>query len=217
MKRSLILLLMASPCFAGPSVTILGGGAFPLSDIEIEGAGSDKIGSSGGAFGVQVMVPVTDQLSVGGDFLASDLGAKTSDALITGLHSDYHLHANTFLVGAKLASKRDKIEPFLFGGLGIHSTSMVADLSPMPGLAWADTGTTEARRVIDDSATGFAMALALGLDYYVTPSLSLGAEARYEYLAKTDFETVPISGAGTATIQGNTSAIALLIRAAVHF
>jgi opacity protein-like surface antigen len=183
----------------------------------VDGAGSDRIGSNGGAVGVQVMFPVTENVSVGGDFLASDLGSKTSDALITGLHTDYHVHAKTFLACAKLASKRDKIEPFLFGGLGLHSSSMLADISPMSGLAWSDTGTTETRRVIDDSTMGFAAAMALGLDYYMSDKLSLGAEARYEYLAKTDFTSSNIAGAGTATISSNTSAIALLVRASIHF
>jgi hypothetical protein len=218
--RWLIVLILATPCFAGPTVTVLGGGSFPTSNIKIEGGGEERIGDAGGAAGIQLMVPVDDLISVGVDFLSNNFGEKTSDALLPPFHADYKFHSNVFLVGARLAMPdKEKFRAFVFGGLGLHNTSAWADLSPTTGFVWADTGTTEKRRIFDGSATGFAGALSVGFDYSVSSIISIGTEARYQYLAQTNFTTNSISSVVSTVgeIKGDSSAFALLLRLSMRF
>jgi len=220
MKNGLLLLFLAGPCFAGPTVTLLGGGAFPLSDIKIEGTGSERIGEAGGAGGIQVLVPINDRIGVGLDYLANNFGEKTSDALLPPFHADYKFHSNVVLVGARLSmSDKEKFRPFIFGGMGFHSTSLWADLNPTTGFVWSDTHTTEKRRIVDSSSTGFAAAFAGGFDYSVSSVVSIGAEARYEYLAQTNFTTKSISAVTSTVgeIKGDSSALAILARLSLHF
>jgi len=219
MKQALIILMLASPCFAGPSVTLLGGGTFPMSKIEIEGGGKDDIGKSGVAAGIQLMVPVHERISVGFDFLNHNFGEKTSDVLLPPTRATYQLDSRTFLAAGRLDFPHEKIRPFIFLGLGFHSSSMEADLEPTAGLAWSDTGTTEKRRIIDDSGTAFASALALGADFSVSSAAYIGFEARYSYFGKTTFHTRSISATSSTVgeIEGDTSSIDLLARLSFRF
>jgi opacity protein-like surface antigen len=218
-KKFIALLFLAGPCFGAVNVSLLGGGAFPLSDLEIEGGGSEKIGESGGAIGVQLMVPIDEQISVGFDFLNQAFGEKKSDSLIPTARTTYQFSSRTFLAGVRYTMKKEKWHPFLFGGLGVGYLSGTADLEPAAGYIWSDTGTAEKRKILDDSGAAAAVALAFGADYAVTPRFSFGAEGRFSYIGKTTFTTRSISTTTSTVgeIKGNSSSFALLARGTLHF
>jgi len=223
MKKVMLLLLLAGPCFAKVNVSILAGGAFPTGKLEVSGAGDDDTGGGGGAVGGQIMVPIDQTWSAGFDVLANDLGKRSTGKLLAPAPgtTEYQVRTLTLLAGARAQSKAmiADLQPYLFGGVGLHRTNTWADVSPNAGFVWADTGTTEKRRALDDTKTGFAAAVAIGADAKISPSVSLGLEGRYSYLAKSTFQSRSISAflpAGT-DVKIDPSSFDVLARLTLHF
>lgn len=219
MKRTIaLLLLLSTPCFAKVDISIMGGGAFPTGEVKA-GDNKDDMGKAGGAAGLQVMVPVTDQFSVGIDILNHTFGEKTSDTVLPGTRATYKFNAASFLLGGRLQLPKDKLRPYIFAGMGLGQSSGWADIQPNPGLIWTDTGTAEKRRILDDSGTAFAAAGAIGLDCFLNDLFSLGIESRYTYIGKTTYTTNSISRVVSTVdkVEADPSVFSLLVRASLHF
>src|SRR5205807_1809862 len=106
------------------------------------------------------------------------------------LNSTVSSKSTVVLAVAKYSIVPDgKILPYLLAGFGVHDSSLKFDASPVPGLVWANTGTTESRTLADDSGSSYAFALGTGLDIPINDKVFLGAEVRYQYLGSVTYNT----------------------------
>jgi len=226
MKKLMAMMMLCVPCYAGPTLTILGGGNFPASNIDVGGR-SVPAGDPGLAGGAQIMFPVSESVSAGFDYLYNDFGEKSDPAFfqvtpgVPAAGIDYHLHSQVFLAGLRLSPPigEEKARLFFFGGLGFHRTSATGDATLQPGYFWTDTGTSETRQIVNDSSVNFAAAAGLGIEREITDLVSIGIEGRYQFMKSAKFQTVPVSTVIplTTTIEGNVSDVALLARVSYRF
>lgn len=60
----------------------------------------------------------------------------------------------------------DTVQPYVLAGLGTARSWTVIDSQPRPGFVWSDTGTDEARRLVDGRAWTPAGTARLGLEFW---------------------------------------------------
>jgi hypothetical protein len=151
--------------------------------------GRDEEAADGGpAGGGQYVYYLHASPGIGIGFDISHTGLKDHSAsqVFPNLDSNSNFKPTTFLAIGKLAYPRGMFRPYLLGGIGLHSTDMLLELTPN-NATWADTGTTETRRVIDGSGNGFAAALGVGLDWFPIETLFFGLELRTTYLGSSGY------------------------------
>jgi hypothetical protein len=146
----------------------------PLDTISLSGTsggGTASDGIAGPLFGVQYLYHATPQAAWGLEFHYYDREATDSPNLLPNAES--HVFGNSLLMMGVLKfslTDRGDVRPFVLLGAGAHETYTAIDAHPFGGFAWADTGTAETRRIVDDNAVGLAGSVRLGLDFgYVGP------------------------------------------------
>jgi hypothetical protein len=158
------------PLFDPPqqALSIDFGLAAPLNDVNFSaiGGGSASNGDVGPLIGFQYLYFTSPRVGWGGEFHYCARSTTDSPGLLAS--SDSHVFGDTLLLlGVMKYSlvERGSVRPYVLLGAGAHRTSTTIDARPMPGFAWSDTQTDERRRLVDDSATGFAGSARLGLDF----------------------------------------------------
>ena len=143
------------------------GAADPLSRVRLSGSGGGSAadGEAGLSTGLQYLHYPTPRAGFGLAVRWYDRAAARSSDLLPA--SDARVYGDTFLVmgAAKFVlSERGWTRPYALLGAGAHWTSMEIDARPRQGAVWADTGTSEQRRLVNDAQWGPAFSASLGLD-----------------------------------------------------
>lgn len=178
----------------------------PLSDVdfgEIRG-GRASNGDVGPFIGFQYFYSQTPRLDWGAEFDYADRTGTTSPGLMPNALSSVSGDTLLFLGLLKYRlTDRGRVRPYALVGAGAHRTSTTIDAQPNPGFVWNDTQTDETRRLVDDSAWGFAMSARLGLDFgFAEPSV-FSLEAGWTQLASASDHAAPAGSAlGLSGVSG---------------
>ena len=167
----------------------------PLSGVGFNGTAGGGSGSNGGtgpAFGLQYIYESSSRVGWGLEFHDYERGAADSSNLLPS--AETRVFGETLLLlGVVKCSLTDRggVRPFALFGAGAHRTTTTIDAEPLPGFGWPDTRTGEARRLVDDSAVGFAASARLGLDFgFADPSV-FSLEAGWTLLTSASYRATP--------------------------
>jgi len=116
-------------------------------------------------------------VAVGVDALGSPNGTFHSDELIGGVNTEARMKSTVVMAVAKLAFPRGTFRPYLFAGLGGHSSSLFLSGQPQAGVAWANGG-SDTRVLVDEHKTSVAIGYGIGLDAFLNENFFLGLELR---------------------------------------
>jgi len=165
------------------TIAVIGGFSGSGSTYDYEPGHSQPVTGGGGAFGAQYMYYLKDSpaIAIGADILSSPNGDRSDDDLLAGYDTTQRLKSVAGLVVARLSFPRGFFRPFIFGGMGAHSSSQKLMARPRSG-SWPGGG-NEVRALIDEDATSFALGAGVGFDLFFTESLFLGSEIRGTWLA----------------------------------
>src|SRR5438552_3130223 len=194
----------------------------PLSEIDLTnvGGGKSKAGAPGFSGGFQYLNHVTPALGLGADFNLSNTGEAKSASLVPGGNSSVNLKSAVLLLMVRRnLNAAGPTAPYLFAGLGFHSTTLQLKTAPAAGFGWADTGTTEQRDVINDTQSGVALALGGGVDFYLSKVLFLGLEGRYQLLGNATYSATPNTTllTGVTGVKGSFGMVNFLARLGYKF
>jgi hypothetical protein len=170
----------------GPNAVSLDMGiAAPLSDIDFHplGGGSASNGDVGAGLGLQYLRYVDAHWAFGADFQWLDRSETDSFGLLSNAHAHVSGDSVVFLGLFKydILTQGDA-RPYVAAGAGFHSTNETIDARPDQGFVWSDTLTDEHRRLVDDTQTGPAGTVRLGVDFYVIEPSVLSFEAGWTAL-----------------------------------
>jgi opacity protein-like surface antigen len=131
------------------------------------GGGSADNGDLGGQVGVQYVYFLTPRLGAGLDFDYFNRGGTISERLYPSASASVGGDTDLLLAVLRYSlADRGTARPFVLVGAGGGWNTTTVDVRPA---VWADTGTHETRRLIDDGAWVPAASVRLGVD------LDLGA------------------------------------------
>jgi|GEM_PF-2500579 len=173
------------------------GGFLPLTRITIDG--TDSLAGPGYAFGAQYL------RRAGGDLLRQENpsaafgvglerlsgGSHASSTLITNGFTTSQFDSTVLMLLGRLSADEGRYRLHLLGGLGLHWTNIQINSTPQPGFAWADTGTTETRSVVNSTKSAAALMLQPGFDAQVTDSVWVGAGLAYVFLGPATYDPSP--------------------------
>lgn len=169
--------------------------AAPMSGVRFSwtsGGGTVSNGGPGPALGLQYLYYGSPNVGWGLDFHSCSRGASESSGLFPSGES--RVFGDTMLLlGVVKANLTDRgpVRPFVLLGAGGHLSSTVIDVRPLPGFAWSDTQTDEARRLVNGTAGGLAATARLGLDFgFADPSV-FSLEAGWTGLASASYRSTP--------------------------
>ena len=137
----------------------------PVSNVDFRsiGGGQAVNGDLGSQFGLQYFYFLAPRLGAGLDLDYFDRTGTISERLFPAASSS--VGGDTWLMLGTLRyslTDRGKARPFVLFGAGGALNSETVDVRPSGN--WANTGTHETRRLIDDSAWTPAAAVRLGVD-----------------------------------------------------
>ncbi len=197
------------------------GAAMPVGKMSVDGtsANNQRLGSTNLTVGGQYLYYVLPQIAFGLDLGYTKFGEKTSANLFGNTDTVSSPKSTVILaVGKFNFASEGRLLPYLLGGLGLHISTLKVDGTPTDGSSWPDTHTLEDRKLVDDTRSNVAAALGVGTDIPLTAHLTAGLEARYIYLATTNFNpTRAGQTAGLTGIHGGTHVIDLIARVGVQF
>jgi hypothetical protein len=140
----------------------------PVSRVDFHsiGGGSADNGDLGAQLGVQYVYPLTRRLGAGFDVDYFDRGGTVSERLFPAASASVSGDSSVMLGILRYSfTDRKLARPFLLLGAGGAWNSETVDVRPSGN--WANTGTHETRRLIDDSAWVPAASARLGMDFDV--------------------------------------------------
>lgn len=153
---------------------------------------SASFGNSGPALGLQYLYYASPRVGWGVEFQGNARGLSESRGMSSNV--DTAAFGDTLLMlGVLKASLTDRgpVRPFVLVGGGFYRNSLIIDGRPSPGFVWSDTGTGEARRLIEGSASGLAMSVRTGLDFGFYDPSSFSLEAGWTALASGTYAATP--------------------------
>lgn len=165
----------------------------PVSKVHFGavGGGSADNGDLGTAIGAQYVLSLTPSLGAG---VEADYVNRTG-TLSTRLYpaADASVRGDTWLMLALLRytfMEGGAARPFVLVGAGGAWNKTIVDVRPS---LWADTGTRETRRLIDDSAWAPAASARLGLDLHLDAAAPgfLTLEAGWTRVARAGYDATP--------------------------
>ena len=172
--------------------------AAPLSDVDFHpiGGGSASNGDVGASLGLQYLRYLSPQWAVGADFQWLDRTQTDSFGLLANSHAQVSGDSVVFmgLVKYDMIDHGDA-RPYVAAGAGFHSTNETIDAQPLAGFVWSDTLTDEPRRLVDQTRTGPAGTVRLGVDLYVVEPSIISFEAGWTALGG---DTYHATGQGKA-------------------
>lgn len=169
---------------AGDSFLVLQGGAGSTdSDFDLNGPEKRPVTAVGGAYGAQFVhfIKASPAIAVGVDGMGSLNSTYKADDLIGGFNSEHRMKSAVFMAIAKLAYPKGMYRPYIFGGMGGHSSSLFLSAQPRSGSTWSGGG-TDNRVLVDEHKGGFAFGYGIGMDLHVNDNVFLGFELRGTFL-----------------------------------
>jgi opacity protein-like surface antigen len=128
-------------------------------------SGDQGLGDHGISLGTQFIYNVHPHVGLGAEFGLAHLG--TNNFKVGALNVDDKVHTFNFMPVAKFMFRSDKVVPYGLVGVGLNSTKESIDYS---------NGTSA-----DNSSVGLALALGIGMDYYLHETFFVGMEGRWSY------------------------------------
>jgi opacity protein-like surface antigen len=103
------------------------------------------------------------------------------------------------------------------GGAGWVKNSL--SVTAAPNSTWSDTGTSETRTFLDDSANVLGYKVGLGLDVSLTDSLVLGVEGDYEGSQKKSFSLTPqgVEATGQTSVDASVSIFSIGLKLGIKY
>ncbi|MBI2789536.1 MAG: hypothetical protein HYX59_12720 [Elusimicrobia bacterium] len=161
--------------------------AAPLSHVDFHavGGGHANEGDLGPLLSVRYLRSATSRLAAGLDLEYLHRPATVSPGLLPLADSSVSGDNLLMLAVARWhLIDHGSVRPYLLGGAGASRSWTRIESAPIRGFAWTDTGTDEARRLVDDSVWAFAAAARLGVDFdweFADPAV-IGLEAGWTAL-----------------------------------
>lgn len=187
----------------------------PVSKVNFHsiGGGSADNGDPGVQFGGQYVYFLTPRLGAGLNVDYFDRGGTLSTRLYPS--ADASVAGETWLLLGILRytlADSGMARPFILIGAGAGWNKTMIDVRPS---VWADTGTHETRRLIDDSAWTPAASVRLGLDIAVDDLMAgiVTLEAGWTGLASARYAGTPRGEArGLSNVSGSLSIMSFAAR-----
>jgi opacity protein-like surface antigen len=208
------------------TLSIQAGGGSSSNEYNWQGTGAatnvsnQKATDPGGAVGGQYIYYLSSKptFGIGADINYTFLQGRETGEVLQDFSTGTRFRPLTVLSIAKLTFGPGRLHPYLFGGLGFHQTSFLLQLTPKPGQVWSDTGTSETRRTVDGTGTGFAAAVGFGLDMFVSPNVFVGAEVRGTHLGTANYgHTAAGTALGMGDLKGSINLTNYLVRIGTKF
>jgi hypothetical protein len=145
------------------------GGDAALNSVSLSGTSGGNTandGDGGVLVGMQYLYRPSRQVALGLEFHYYDRSPTDSPNLLPSAES--HVFGDSeLLMGVVKFSLVDRgfARPFVLLGAGGARTSTTVNAHPQFGSAWSDTGTTETRTLVNDSAFGAAGSARFGVDF----------------------------------------------------
>jgi opacity protein-like surface antigen len=189
----------------------------PLTRLSLQGTaggGSAQGGDVGAAFGFQYLYSPTPRLAWGAEFDYADRGTTFSSDLLP--RADSRVTGASLLLLGELKyslAVRGPVRPYILLGAGAHRTSTTVDARPSDGFVWADSQSSEGRRLVDDSAVGAAATVRLGLDFGLFDPTTFGLEAGWTGLSSASYQATAAGRAlGITGVKGPLSLFSFTAR-----
>lgn len=143
--------------------------SIPTGDVDFSavGGGTASNGDVSGAVGGHYLYFPTARLGwgFGVEYLAR--GPTNSPGLLPAADSEVSGGSVALLGLLKwMLGSGETVQPYALAGLGAARSWTVIDSQPRPGFVWSDTGTDEARRLVDGRAWTPAGTARLGLEFW---------------------------------------------------
>jgi hypothetical protein len=182
------------------TAAIFGGVGGSETQYDYEPGDRENVTSGGGAVGAQYLYYVTGNnifsIGVGGDVAHSFNSDNDTDEMLDGKNASARLKSTVVLPIVRATFLQGVFRPYIFTGLGFHSSSQKLTATPQAGTTWSGGG-TETRTLIDENATGLAVGGGIGVDIFPTESFFFGMELRGAWLNDLDTDdTLAIRNAG---------------------
>lgn len=192
--------------------------AAPQSDVDFTpiGGGSASNGDVGGLIGARYLRETSKSFAYGFDLDYFHRGATSSPGLMRLADASVSGDNLLLLAIARVhLIDRGPVRPYLLGGLGAGRSWTRIDAAPRPGFVWTDTGTDEARRLIDDGAWAFASTAKAGLDFdweFASPTV-FSLEAGWTGLSNRRYRATPAGrDLGLQDVSGRIDVFTLAMR-----
>jgi opacity protein-like surface antigen len=175
------------------TLSLQGGGA----DFDPDG-GINSDSDRGYSFGAQYMYYFTEQPMFGIGLDAQQFRVRDERNLWQhGAGNVGRRHESTtrrsYQLMGKLIFPKGPVRPYIFAGLGAYTYDDYIGGTRHRESPWSDTSTTETRALVNRSGTDFTGSYGVGLDWYITERLFLGAEYRYSFFSQKN-QTVTAEG-----------------------
>lgn len=143
--------------------------SIPTGDVDFSaaGGGTASNGDVSASVGGHYLYFPTPRLGWGFGIEYLARGPTNSPGLLTAADSEVS-GGSVALLGLLKAvlGRGDTVQPYALAGLGAARSWTVIDSQPRPGFVWSDTGTDEARRLVDGRAWTPAGTARLGLEFW---------------------------------------------------
>ena len=142
--------------------------------------GDDALNTNGGVGGLEYFYFLRSgpTVAVGPDLLWAQISAPDNSSILPNSTSHGATYIAMYQALAKLILPKGHFRPFLLAGAGVGRFSLQADVTPGPGITWADTHTSEPRQTIDSIRWGPIATVGFGLDLFLTERWFLGFQYR---------------------------------------
>ena len=179
------------------------------TSAKLTGSAADKVAKPGPLLGLRWMYNLDTFLAAGLQVDAALPGPHDSTKLLANATTRSKLTVGEVLLDARYRFLQENFRPYALLGLGVRATQLKLDSRPAAGFAWADTGTTESRTLVDSRKRGAAVLIEAGFDYHLNTDWSLGASVGYHYAGKSTY--APTAAGKAAGLTGVTGAISGIV------
>ena len=166
------------------------GGANSANEFEWSqnGGRDERAGDPGGTFGGQWMrfVKANPAIALGVDANLAGLSEHEADGALPNLRTESRFTTFTLMPMARIGRTGGWVRPYGFAGLGLHTTRLQLEATPIAA-GWSDNGGTEKRTIVDGTGTGLAVAFGGGVDVPLNDQFFLGGELRVSYLGHANY------------------------------
>jgi len=158
-------------------------------DWSDSGGSKAKVASPGSDVGLQFLhqIPSAPSLSAGVDLNYAKLSWEENQRVFPNVLNRSRFESTTLMAVLKWSKPEGTFRPFLFGTVGVHSTSFFLEIKPEEGMVWSDTSTSEPRDIVDGRGSSLAAGFGGGVDVYLSPRIFFGVELRATYLANANY------------------------------
>ncbi len=170
----------------------------------------ERVADAGGAVGGQYFFYPAAPLGLGLDLNYSALREHSATDVFSDANANSKFRPTTYLAMVKFSRPWGIVRPYLFGGLGGHTTNLSLSLTPLNGSA--------TKQIIDQTSSGFASAFGVGLDIFVAPAVFVGGEYRFTYLGSSTYRVTSVgSSLGYSDAKTDLSLSSFFVRIGMRF